>query len=123
MNGGLRILILETIASDAELLERELQRSQIAFTARQVASRAEYLKKLLEMLPAVTLKAKFCDAFCDAAYFTRHGARARGPVRRRRRALPARRHRLFRIAAQNTFTATRALKPERSTVPTLGTMS
>src|SRR6185295_8193027 len=33
-------------------------------------SRADYLKKLLDMLPAVAMKAKFCDAFCDAAYFT-----------------------------------------------------
>lgn len=31
--------------------------------------RAKYLERLLDMLPAVALKAKFCDAFCDAAYF------------------------------------------------------
>jgi imidazolonepropionase len=32
-------------------------------------TRDEYLKKVLAMLPSVALKAKFCDAFCDAAYF------------------------------------------------------
>jgi imidazolonepropionase len=30
---------------------------------------ADFVKRLLEMLPSVALKAKFCDAFCDAAYF------------------------------------------------------
>src|SRR6185295_3917710 len=28
-------------------------------------ARGDYLKKLLEMLPSVAMKAKFCDAFCD----------------------------------------------------------
>jgi len=55
VNDALRILILETLASDAELLERELQRSQIPFTARQVASRAEYLKGLEDFAPDVIL--------------------------------------------------------------------
>lgn len=32
-------------------------------------TRAKYLERLLEMLPAVAMKARFCDAFCDAAYF------------------------------------------------------
>lgn len=27
------------------------------------------VKRLLEMLPAVAMKARFCDAFCDASYF------------------------------------------------------
>lgn len=33
------------------------------------ATRTDYLKKLIEMLPSVAMKARFCDAFCDAAYF------------------------------------------------------
>jgi len=33
------------------------------------SARADYLKRLLEMLPSIAMKAKFCDAFCDAAYF------------------------------------------------------
>ncbi|MBI3856180.1 MAG: imidazolonepropionase, partial [Planctomycetes bacterium] len=32
-------------------------------------ARGDYLKSLLGMLPSVAMKAKFCDAFCDAAYF------------------------------------------------------
>jgi imidazolonepropionase len=32
-------------------------------------TRAEYLKSLIDMLPAVAMKASFCDAFCDANYF------------------------------------------------------
>jgi imidazolonepropionase len=32
-------------------------------------TRADYLKTLIDMLPAVALKASFCDVFCDAAYF------------------------------------------------------
>src|SRR6185436_21117500 len=32
-------------------------------------TRADYLKTLIDMLPAVAMKASFCDAFCDAAYF------------------------------------------------------
>src|SRR6185436_11281105 len=32
-------------------------------------ARADYLKRLLEMLPSIAMRAKFCDAFCDAAYF------------------------------------------------------
>src|SRR6185295_4232902 len=33
------------------------------------STRADYVKRLLEMLPSIALKAKFCDAFCDASYF------------------------------------------------------
>jgi imidazolonepropionase len=32
-------------------------------------TRADYLQALIAMLPAVAMKAAFCDAFCDAAYF------------------------------------------------------
>src|SRR5207247_2209122 len=34
------------------------------------SSRADYLKKLFGMFPAVAMKAKFCDVFCDPAAFT-----------------------------------------------------
>ena len=33
------------------------------------SNRADCVRSLLEMLPAVAMKAKFCDAFCDASYF------------------------------------------------------
>ena len=48
MTDNLRILILEDLAEDAELLQRELRRSKINFTARHVASKADYLKGLDE---------------------------------------------------------------------------
>lgn len=33
------------------------------------SGRAEAVKLVVDMLPSVAMKAKFCDAFCDAAYF------------------------------------------------------
>ncbi len=32
-------------------------------------TRAKYLEQLIAMLPQVAMKARFCDAFCDALYF------------------------------------------------------
>jgi imidazolonepropionase len=32
-------------------------------------TRAKYLEQLIAMLPSVAMKARFCDAFCDALYF------------------------------------------------------
>jgi len=55
MTDNLRILILEDLAEDAELLQRELRRSKINFTARHVASKADYLKGLDESAPDVIL--------------------------------------------------------------------
>ena len=55
MTDDLRILILEDLADDAELLERELRRSKLRFTVRHVATRADYLKALDEFLPDLIL--------------------------------------------------------------------
>ena len=43
---ALRILILEDVPMDAELVEYELERARIPFTARRVDSREEFLREL-----------------------------------------------------------------------------
>src|SRR2546430_1739557 len=55
MTDSLRILILEDVDNDAQLLQRELRRVKINFAARHVASRADYLKGLVEFAPDVIL--------------------------------------------------------------------
>ena len=55
MTGNLRILILEDRTLDAQLVERELRRSKIDFTARYAASKEDYLKGLAEFAPDVIL--------------------------------------------------------------------
>jgi PAS domain S-box-containing protein len=52
---GYRILILEDLATDAELAERELRQAQIAFTSRRVETRADYLRELEQFAPDVIL--------------------------------------------------------------------
>jgi len=39
-------------------------------------SRDEYIQNILDMLPAVSGKAKFCDVFCEQGYFTVDESRA-----------------------------------------------
>lgn len=39
-------------------------------------SRDEYIQNILDMLPAVSEKAKFCDVFCEQGYFTIDESRA-----------------------------------------------
>src|SRR4051812_27113763 len=51
----LRILILEDVPMDAELVEYELGRSAIAFEARRVDSRDDYWRALAEFQPDVIL--------------------------------------------------------------------
>ncbi|HZM02239.1 MAG TPA: response regulator [Candidatus Saccharimonadales bacterium] len=51
----LRILILEDVAADAELIQRELRRAQIAFVARCVETREGYLQGLTEFAPDIVL--------------------------------------------------------------------
>ena len=43
---ALRILILEDVAMDAELVEYELGRARIPFASRRVESRDEFLREL-----------------------------------------------------------------------------
>jgi PAS domain S-box-containing protein len=55
MANELRILILEDEAAAADLLEWELRRSKIAFTARRVATREDYVRGLEEFAPDIIL--------------------------------------------------------------------
>jgi len=51
----LRILILEDVPMDAELVEYELQRTNINFDARRVDTRDEFLRELDEFRPDLIL--------------------------------------------------------------------
>lgn len=51
----LKVLILEDVATDAELMERELKRSQIWFTSRRVDSREDFEKAIDQFAPDVIL--------------------------------------------------------------------
>ncbi|MGH8501643.1 MAG: putative bifunctional diguanylate cyclase/phosphodiesterase [Gammaproteobacteria bacterium] len=55
MTSELRILILEDVATDAELAERELRKAAIAFTARQVKHKDAFVKALREFAPDIIL--------------------------------------------------------------------
>ena len=50
-----RILILEDTDTDAELIERELRRSQISFTLKRVYSREAYVAALSDFNPDIIL--------------------------------------------------------------------
>jgi signal transduction histidine kinase len=51
----LRILILEDVATDAELMERELRDSGIAFSSKRVKTKEAFLKELEDFNPSVIL--------------------------------------------------------------------
>src|SRR5918997_2187001 len=51
----LRILILEDVPMDAELVEYELERARIPFASRRVDSRDEFLRELEEFRPDLIL--------------------------------------------------------------------
>jgi len=51
----LRILILEDVPTDAELIERELQKAEVAFTSRWVDNRDTFLKELEDFSPNIVL--------------------------------------------------------------------
>ncbi len=55
MDDALRILILEDVSYDAELIERELRRSQIPFSSRRADSRDTFIKELQDFRPDVVL--------------------------------------------------------------------
>ena len=50
-----RVLIVEDVSSDAELVERELRRGGLAFESRVVATEAAYLRELEAFAPDVVL--------------------------------------------------------------------
>ncbi len=54
-DSGLRILILEDVATDAELMERELRDSGLTFSSKRVKTREAFLKQLEEFAPSVVL--------------------------------------------------------------------
>ena len=49
------ILMLEDVASDAELIERELRKSSIAFASQHVATKEAFLDALIEFQPDIVL--------------------------------------------------------------------
>jgi len=51
----LRILILEDVASDAELMERELRDSGVAFSSKRVKTKGAFLKELEDFGPTLIL--------------------------------------------------------------------
>jgi formate hydrogenlyase transcriptional activator len=51
----LRILILEDVAAHVELIEHELRKADMVFTARRVAGRAAFLKELRDFNPDLIL--------------------------------------------------------------------
>ncbi|MBC7485923.1 MAG: hybrid sensor histidine kinase/response regulator [Cytophagaceae bacterium] len=55
MNEELKILMLEDVPEDAELLERVLKKEKISFTALRVDERAKYTEALISFAPDVIL--------------------------------------------------------------------
>jgi len=55
MNEETRILILEDVATDAELIERELRKANIAFTSRRVETKESFARALIEFEPDIIL--------------------------------------------------------------------
>ncbi len=55
MDKKLRILILEDVPTDAELIERELQKAETPFTSRWVDNRDAFLKELEDFSPDIVL--------------------------------------------------------------------
>lgn len=55
MTDELRILLLEDVCDDAELIKRELRKGNIAFTSRRVYTSKEYLRELDEFSPHIVI--------------------------------------------------------------------
>lgn len=51
----LKILMLEDVPADAELIERELRGGGLAFTAKRVETREGFIKEFAEFLPDIIL--------------------------------------------------------------------
>jgi len=63
MSGHLKILILEDLASDAELMAYELRQAGIAFTCKRVEDREGFLQELEEFKPHLILSDYSLPAF------------------------------------------------------------
>jgi len=55
MMNKLRILILEDVATDAELVERELRKAELDFASKVVATREAFLQALTAFTPELIL--------------------------------------------------------------------
>ncbi len=55
MNQGLRILIVEDLASDAELMAYELRQANIAFSTRRVENDVDFLREVDQFCPDLIL--------------------------------------------------------------------
>lgn len=55
MTEELRILLLEDVSDDAELIKRELRKGNIAFTSRRVYTSKEYLRELEDFSPHIVI--------------------------------------------------------------------
>jgi len=55
MDKELRILILEDLPTDAELMERELRKSNLAFSSKRVETRKDFLQQLIDFAPDLIL--------------------------------------------------------------------
>ena len=55
MERTLNVLLLEDVASDAELIERELHKAKIGFAARRVETEEDFLRELSEFIPSIIL--------------------------------------------------------------------
>jgi PAS domain S-box-containing protein len=55
MNKPINILIVEDVAADAELIQRELSRANILFTSRRVDTKEAFVRALHDFQPAVVL--------------------------------------------------------------------
>jgi len=55
MSKELHILILEDVAADAELIERELRKGDIAFSSRRVETKEDFQKELRDFMPDIIL--------------------------------------------------------------------
>src|ERR1700741_1596296 len=51
----LRVLLLEDVSTDADLIKRELRKSGIAFTARCIDTKEQFLRELETFKPQVIL--------------------------------------------------------------------
>ncbi len=59
----LKILIVEDVSSDAELVERELRRQGLVFTAKRVETRENFLRHLEEFIPDIILSDYMLPSF------------------------------------------------------------
>ena len=64
MNQTSRILLLEDVATDAELIQRELRKSGIVFTSQRVDTKEDFIKALTEFGPDIVLSDYNLPQFC-----------------------------------------------------------